>query len=971
MNSQNQKRFSSHLMKAVVILVTGSVLLISGMLYIYFGKKLESEFNKKMLAQKGQIEIILKNRITEVKNRLGDLSSDNTIRVTMMMGKPSQLNKVLKQSYPARASLYFFAKKRDQLLIYPETHPGISNKILDKILAKPMNGEIIEEGAKTGLIWSLDAPVMNRTERMGTVYALYDMAHDRELIETIRRNVKGDFAIIKPDSLMSLTSDTSLPFNTEKLGNQSHGSELLHLSPHLVLSRLDGFKNLCFISSRENLLKEKKKISIFIGVFSVLVLSLSATLSLFMGRQMGRPLNEMAAKAIQISEGNKDILFDNSAGSYWEFNKLSQAFNHMLTNLKDAEEKSRYRELLENVDDAVYLIDRQGKILEANEATYLQLGYSPERFFHMDISAILPEEDVRMFLGKLNSNTKDHNQGKKTLETSHMLSDGNSIPVEINYRPITYRGEKVILNVARDIRKRKEAEKALRESEERYRSVVENSHDGILILDETLRMIYTNDELCRILGHSRRDIEDRYFKEFLTEESASFMEDMYLPGSNGEEAQSQFELEIIRKDREKRHGKISATTIEDSEGKQRTLVHILDMTDQFLAEQEKKRLEAQLRHAQKMEAVGTLAGGIAHDFNNLLLVIQGYSDLLLLKNKKAESGNKELQQIKDATQRASELTQQLLTFSRKVESKLRPIHMNNEIKQVNKLFKRTIPKMIETQLNLADNLRMINGDPAQLGQVLMNLGVNARDAMPDGGKLVIETDNITLDKEYFKTHLGATPGDYVCIIISDTGQGMDKETLDHIFEPFYTTKDVGKGTGLGLAIVYGIVKNHKGYITCYSEPGMGTTFKIYFPSIDGKLRLEEKKSEDALTGGTETILLVDDDKHILNLGLEMLSNFGYTVFTAPDGESALEFYKDKQGEIDLIIVDLIMPGMGGKKFLEELLKRNPKAKVIMSSGHAPNGPVKTAITAGAKSFIGKPYETHQILHEVRRVLDET
>ncbi|NNL42261.1 MAG: response regulator, partial [Desulfobacterales bacterium] len=321
---------------------------------------------------------------------------------------------------------------------------------------------------------------------------------------------------------------------------------------------------------------------------------------------------------------------------------------------------------------------------------------------------------------------------------------------------------------------------------------------------------------------------------------------------------------------------------------------------------------------------------------------------------------------------ASELTLQLLTFSRKVESKLRPVNLNHQVEHIHKLLKRTIPKMIDIELHLEEKLKIINADPAQIEQVLMNLAVNARDAIHEEGKLIIETENVTLDEEYCKTHLGTRPGEHVLLIVSDTGAGMDRETADHIFEPFFTTKGMGKGTGLGLSMVYGIINSHGGYISCYSEPGEGTTFKIYLPVIDAEIKEEilEQKEEIIPAGGSEAIILVDDEEFILELGEEILSKFGYRVYTAPDAESALKIYQEMKNSISLIILDLIMPGMGGRRCLEELMKMNPSLKVIIASGFSVNGPAKEILQSGAKGFIDKPYDVKQMLNMVREVLDK-
>jgi len=384
-----------------------------------------------------------------------------------------------------------------------------------------------------------------------------------------------------------------------------------------------------------------------------------------------------------------------------------------------------------------------------------------------------------------------------------------------------------------------------------------------------------------------------------------------------------------------------------------------------------KLTEKQLIHAQKMEAVGTLAGGIAHDFNNLLQAIQGYTQLLLLHKPKKDPEIGKLRKIEKAANSAGELTRQLLTFSSKIESRLRPLDLNVEVKKVQKLLKRTIPKMIDIELCLDDNLKIIDADPVQIEQVLMNLAVNARDSMPEDGKLIINTANVSLFEEDTRSHPEAKPGDYVLLTVSDTGHGMDKETLEHIFEPFFTTKGTGKGTGLGLSMVYGLVKNHNGHIECYSEPGNGTTFKLYFPEVKKVVDKDPHRQKSASPlGGSEIILMVDDEKYIRDIGEEVLSKFGYTVITASNGESALKIYREKQAEISLIILDLIMPGMGGRRCFEEILKVNPSAKVVIASGYAADGLSKEALAAGVRNFVGKPYDFNQMLEVVRKVLDD-
>ncbi|MEA3438237.1 MAG: ATP-binding protein, partial [Thermodesulfobacteriota bacterium] len=350
---------------------------------------------------------------------------------------------------------------------------------------------------------------------------------------------------------------------------------------------------------------------------------------------------------------------------------------------------------------------------------------------------------------------------------------------------------------------------------------------------------------------------------------------------------------------------------------------------------------------------------------------------------------KQLQEIKNASQRASELTDQLLTFSRKTDSSAMPLNLSNEVEQSCRLLDRTLPNTIKTKLYLADDMMMINADPGRIQQVIMNLGVNARDAMPEGGRLVIETKNVFLDETRSKKYLEATPGDYVRLSVTDNGHGMDEETIKHIFEPFFTTKTSGKGTGLGMAIVYGIVQDTGGYITCYSEIGIGTTFRIYFPiakqkegetpSIEDNSNTKNPQAassdkvsvvDDPKLRGSETILLVDDEKRIRNLGVALLSQCGYTVLTAANGIEALTVYQAKQKKIDLVILDLVMPEMDGHKCFQKLKSMNPEINVIMSSGYSVTGSSEDFESKGAKAFIDKPYEFHEMLETIRNTLDE-
>jgi signal transduction histidine kinase len=384
---------------------------------------------------------------------------------------------------------------------------------------------------------------------------------------------------------------------------------------------------------------------------------------------------------------------------------------------------------------------------------------------------------------------------------------------------------------------------------------------------------------------------------------------------------------------------------------------------------EQKRLEKELQQAQKLGAVATLAGGVAHDFNNLLQSIQGFSEVLLFGKNKDDPSFPVLKRIMAAVNRGGMLTRQLLTYSRKIKSEKRPISLNDHVRQAHQLLQSTIPKMIEIELRLEEGLKMVNADSVQMEQVLMNLAINARDAMPDGGRLVIETANVRQPEKHSETRSMSTLREGILLSVSDTGHGMDNATLEQIFEPFFSTKDPGKGTGLGLSMVHGIVKNHDGRITCSSTPGKGTCFQIYLPAVASVRESKPAGERAECQSGNETILLVDDDENIRITGKERLESAGYKVRTASGGEMALEVYGQKAEKINLVLLDLIMPGMGGARCLQNLLQVDPGAKVVIISGYSPDEQTMQTITSSTRGFLRKPYTAEQLLSIVRRALD--
>jgi nitrogen-specific signal transduction histidine kinase len=385
---------------------------------------------------------------------------------------------------------------------------------------------------------------------------------------------------------------------------------------------------------------------------------------------------------------------------------------------------------------------------------------------------------------------------------------------------------------------------------------------------------------------------------------------------------------------------------------------------------EHKRLEAQLRHSQKMEAVGTLAGGIAHDFNNILNVIMGYGTMVMDKLGPGSPSKEHMNEVLLAADRAANLTRRLLVFSRKQVVEVKPVNINELVLGVQKMLVRIIRESIEFTLDLADRPLIVLADAGQLEQVLINLASNAKDAMPEGGRLTISTGLEDLDDDYVAAYGYGKPGRYALITVADTGQGMDAEVQKKIFEPFFTTKGIGEGTGLGLAISYGIIKRHSGYIKVYSEPAQGTVFKIYLPLSDEKASPDRKtEAAVAIKGGNETILVAEDDVALMKLTRVVLESFGYRVIPAKDGEEAITKFRESREPISLVLLDMIMPKKNGKEVSEAIRKVSPGTKILFASGYTMDIIKAKELQAAGGDFLNKPITPKDLLVKVREILD--
>lgn len=627
------------------------------------------------------------------------------------------------------------------------------------------------------------------------------------------------------------------------------------------------------------------------------------------------------------------------------------------------ESEANYRLLFENNPLPMWVYEVESlTFLAVNEAAVLHYGYSREEFLSMTIKDIRPKEDVSIFLEHL---SKTFGKINKSSVWKHLKKDGNVIDVEITSHTLPFAGKKARLVLANDVTDRVHAEKGLRQAEKKYRSIFENAVEGIFQSTPEGQFVAVNPAMVKMLGYdsqedliaNRTNIATQHFVDYVCQDELKeiLSKNDIVVG---------FECEVYRKDASKIWTRENIRAVRDENG---SLLYYEGSLEDIT---EHKMLESQLRQSQKLEAIGRLAGGIAHDFNNLLTAITGYSALSLRTLRKEDPLYHNIEEVKKAGDRAAALTRQLLAFSRKQILQPKVINLNTIVEDIDKLLRRLIGEDIELRSMLDSELRATKADPGQIEQVIMNLALNARDAMPEGGKLTIDTANIYLGAEYASHHIGIKPGNYVMLAVSDTGCGMDEETKSHIFEPFFTTKEIGKGTGLGLSTVYGIVKQSEGSIWIYSELGQGTTFKIYLPRVEEEIeQLQKTTLLKEVTRGTETVLLVEDDEGVRNLARMVLEMNGYKVLEAESGNAAILICDNYKEIIHLLLTDVIMPGMSGLELTKQLKIARPEMRVLYMSGYTSNAIVHHGILDDKTNYIQKPFFPDALARKIREVLE--
>jgi PAS domain S-box-containing protein len=589
-------------------------------------------------------------------------------------------------------------------------------------------------------------------------------------------------------------------------------------------------------------------------------------------------------------------------------------------------------------------------------------GYTPEDFGERGLWVRLFHPDDTSIIERIHATAK---AGRPYVEEFRIITKWGETRWMREYGQPEWDEERQVVRLiaaAQDITESKRAEEALRESEQRYRLITENASDLVSLFDAQGRYVYASPSHLLVTGYDPATLVGAHITDFVHPDDRAMMHEQWrttLRGSGTDDVMFRYR----HADGAYRWCEATMTTIVRA-GARYVIGAGRDVT-------ERKRLESQLQHAQKMESVGRLAGGIAHDFNNLLAAIIGYADLVEEALPAGTAVHSDLAEIQKAARRAASLTRQLLAFARRQVFAPQPLNLSELILDMDKLLRRLIGEDIELLTLPGAGLWPVKADPGQIEQVLVNLVVNARDAMPDGGKLIIETANADLDMAYAREHIGVNPGLYVLLTVSDNGVGMGEEVKRNVFEPFFTTKELGKGTGLGLATCYGIVKQHGGNIWAYSEVGHGTTIKVYLPCAEGDAAtLARREAESLPPRGAETVLLVEDEDAVRTLNARVLRAQGYTVLEATNGIEALEIARSRLAiAIDLLLTDVVMPLMGGKALADQLTALFPTIRVLYTSGYTESMAIQHDRLGARTAFIQKPVSPAALARKVREVLD--
>jgi PAS domain S-box-containing protein len=692
-------------------------------------------------------------------------------------------------------------------------------------------------------------------------------------------------------------------------------------------------------------------------------------------RRRARGLSDRYEMVLQHKNGEKrEVLIDASP----RFDKKTGKFSGTIGFVTDITQRKkdelalqknllRYRLLFEQSPIGVFHFDNDGTIVDCNENFVKIIGSSRKALMGLNMLGLPDNKLVKQLQNALNGYTGFY-EG-----VYHSVTAEKSTPVKVYVSPLLDKDGRSFgcVGIVEDVTEQKQAREAVRKKETLHRKMLANIGDVIVIIDRDCINRYKSPNIEKWFGWKPEEVVgtstwENIHPDDLTPAQRFFAGILQIPGKMGT-----IECRYRCKDGNYKWIEFTGTNLLDDPDIQGVLGNYKDITERKNAEADREKLQAQLTQAQKMESVGRLAGGVAHDFNNMLGVILGYTELALLRTDDNHKLIADLKEIQKAAHRSSDITKQLLAFARKQTISPRKLDLNDTVESMLKMLRRLIGENIDLVWQPSAHLWPVKLDPTQIDQILANLCVNARDAIEGVGKITIDTGNKTFDAAYCKEHSGFIPGDFVQLSVSDNGSGMDRETLDNLFEPFFTTKEVGKGTGLGLATIYGIVKQNNGFIDVYSEPGQGSTFRIYLPRlVQEKEVFKSVSGKKATAGGTETILLVEDEPTILSMTQKMLERKGYSVLPAVTPAEAIDLAGTHTDPIHLLMTDVVMPEMNGRDLAGQIKGLCPDIRLLFMSGYPANVIAHQGMLDDGVAFIQKPFSMGDLTEKLREVLDE-
>ena len=1092
---------STYISITISLFVISSTLVISGILYFNLSKSLTSEFKDRVKAQCGEAEQILAGRFHQTQDHLGELSLDNTIRVTMMLGVYQQLREYLNKQYGSENGTYFFIKPLNSQKIFKTKGLNLSRRKLGKILnSSGSTGKLIRL-KQYGFAYSVVYPVFRQKDRIGTAGVIYILKDDGTLLRFVCKSKNCSIIKIKNGKAWNLFTGKSVQgFKTFTGKIKQYGLSYIVLNNEktAVVKNKD-FPDLIYISKLDKLRNAKMKVLRPVLYSSIFVLLLTIIISFFLSRLLGLPLSQLSEISLKIARSESYHGQANISSNIIEIEQLMSSLSVMVNSLKRSEELKRYQQLFEGVADPVFIHDFSGRILEINKIAADQFGFSKQEFGQTVLIDMIPEKHSKNIFTLIQ---RLHSTGDPVVfETELSTKNNTRVYIECHAKKITFQGEEAVLSVARDITDRKkaqqalirseerlalalevslaitwemnlktkaftididkfkisgygrtdlkkimdtlklinsksvgkvrqhfndflkgkipyyydefsivtengeqrwlhnrakivkfddnqrpmviigtaidiselkQAEQALRDNEERYRTILENRNIGYFEVDLKGNMTFFNDAMCEISGYSHDELLGMNYRSYSNDATSEKIKSKYKTIFKTGLPLKSFEYSAYRKSGDAVEIEASVSLRKDLNGRPcgfRGL--IIDITDRKIAEQEREKLEFELRQSHKMEALGTLAGGIAHDFNNILSGIFGYCQLAEINIENPVKAKSFIAQAFKGAQRAAELIQQILTFTRQTGHEKHLLNLSIVVKEALKLLRSSIPSTIEIKENIFSR-EPVMSDPTQIHQVIMNLCTNAYHAMRvKGGILKVELSDIQVSGRNNIPDINILPGKYIKLKVSDTGQGMDKKILEKIFDPYFSTKKAGEGTGLGLALVYAIVEDHKGYIKAYSTVDKGSDFYVFLPAANEKF-VPKEKSENIkpLKGGKEKIMVVDDEEGILVSTREFFTDYGYDVSTFSNGADAFEEFKKTPDKFDLIITDMTMPRMTGDKLSAGILTIRKNIPIIICTGYNENISKDKAFRLGIKKYIQKPIDSRHLISLVRELLDD-